>query len=78
MGEFAAECEAAGMRLSTAKSKAMVLDRTKLVCPLWVDRELLPQEVEFKYLVVLFTNEGRSKRKISRKIGAAHVVRSMS
>ncbi|KAI3375158.1 hypothetical protein L3Q82_021682 [Scortum barcoo] len=31
---FAAECEAAGMRISTSKSEAMVLDRKRVVCPL--------------------------------------------
>ncbi|KAI3374448.1 hypothetical protein L3Q82_006269 [Scortum barcoo] len=30
---FAAECEAAGMRISTSKSEAMVLDRKKVACP---------------------------------------------
>ncbi|KAI3357021.1 hypothetical protein L3Q82_003656 [Scortum barcoo] len=33
---FAAECEAAGMRISTSKSEAMVLDRKRVVCPLRV------------------------------------------
>ncbi|KAI3360341.1 hypothetical protein L3Q82_014656 [Scortum barcoo] len=31
---FAAECEAAGMRISTSKSEAMVLDRKRVACPL--------------------------------------------
>ncbi|KAI3362173.1 hypothetical protein L3Q82_012491, partial [Scortum barcoo] len=35
-GGFAAECEAAGMRISTSKSEAMVLDRKRVVCPLRV------------------------------------------
>ncbi|KAK3554884.1 hypothetical protein QTP86_000917 [Hemibagrus guttatus] len=34
LGRFAAECEAAGMRVSTSKSEAMVLDRKKVV-PGW-------------------------------------------
>ncbi|KAI3377384.1 hypothetical protein L3Q82_008574 [Scortum barcoo] len=58
---FAAECEAAGMRISTSKSEAMVLDRKRVACPLqgWV--EVLPQveEFKFKYLGVLFTSEGK-------------------
>ncbi|KAI3363908.1 hypothetical protein L3Q82_001503 [Scortum barcoo] len=33
---FAAECEAAGMRISTSKSEAMVLDRKRVACPLRV------------------------------------------
>ncbi|KAI3372506.1 hypothetical protein L3Q82_022982 [Scortum barcoo] len=34
---FAAECEAAGMRISTSKSEAMVLDRKRVACPLRVE-----------------------------------------
>ncbi|KAI3366608.1 hypothetical protein L3Q82_009297, partial [Scortum barcoo] len=33
---FAAECEAAGMRISTSKSEAMVLDQKRVACPLRV------------------------------------------
>ncbi|KAI3351149.1 hypothetical protein L3Q82_005711 [Scortum barcoo] len=33
---FAAECEAAGMRISTSKSEAMVLDWKRVACPLRV------------------------------------------
>ncbi|KAI3377937.1 hypothetical protein L3Q82_009067 [Scortum barcoo] len=56
---FAAECEAAGMRISTSKSEAMVLDRKRVACPLQVGGEVLPQVEEFKYLGVLFTSEGK-------------------
>ncbi|KAK3517424.1 hypothetical protein QTP70_009918 [Hemibagrus guttatus] len=59
LGHFAAECEAAGMRVSTSKSEAMVLDRKKVACTLQVGGEVLPQVEEFKYLWVLFTSEGR-------------------
>ncbi|KAK3546165.1 hypothetical protein QTP70_025142 [Hemibagrus guttatus] len=38
LGHFAAECEAAGMRVSTSKSEAMVLDRKKVACTLQTDR----------------------------------------
>ncbi|KAI3351406.1 hypothetical protein L3Q82_020217 [Scortum barcoo] len=68
---FAAECEAAGMRISTSKSEAMVLDRKRVVCPLGVSGEVLPQVEEFKYLGVLFTSEGKMEREIDRRIGAA-------
>ncbi|KAI3357258.1 hypothetical protein L3Q82_015707, partial [Scortum barcoo] len=68
---FAAECEAAGMRISTSKSEAMVLDRKRVVCPLRVSAEVLPQVEEFKYLGVLFTSEGKMEREIDRRIGAA-------
>ncbi|KAI3362779.1 hypothetical protein L3Q82_001831 [Scortum barcoo] len=70
---FAAECEAAGMRISTSKSEAMVLDRKRVACPLQVGGEVLPQVEEFKYLGVLFTSEERS-REIDRRIGAASAV----
>ncbi|KAI3366802.1 hypothetical protein L3Q82_009465, partial [Scortum barcoo] len=49
---FAAECEAVGMRISTSKSEAMVLDRKRVACPLRVGGEVLPQVEEFKYLGV--------------------------
>ncbi|KAK3557834.1 hypothetical protein QTP86_003172 [Hemibagrus guttatus] len=78
LGRFAAECEAAGMRVSTSKSEAMVLDRKKVACTLQVGGEVLPQVEEFKYLRVLFTSEGRMDREIDRRIGAAAaVMRSM-
>ncbi|KAK3559963.1 hypothetical protein QTP86_033662 [Hemibagrus guttatus] len=38
LGRFAAECEAAGMRVSTSKSEAMVLDRKKVACTLQTDQ----------------------------------------
>ncbi|KAK3569488.1 hypothetical protein QTP86_031417, partial [Hemibagrus guttatus] len=78
LGCFAAECEAAGMRVSTSKSEAMVLDLKKVACTLQVGGEVLPQVEEFKYLGVLFTSEGRMDREIDRRIGAAgSVMRSM-
>ncbi|KAK3561554.1 hypothetical protein QTP86_008774 [Hemibagrus guttatus] len=78
LGRFAAECETAGMRVSTSKSEAMVLDRKKVACTLQVGGEVLPQVEEFKYLGVLFTSEGRMDREIDRRIGAAAaVMRSM-
>ncbi|KAK3517257.1 hypothetical protein QTP70_001616, partial [Hemibagrus guttatus] len=78
LGHFSAECEAAGMRVSTSKSEAMVLDRKKVACTLQLGGEVLPQVEEFKYLGVLFTSEGRMDREIDRRIGAAAaVMRSM-
>uniref|UniRef100_A0A8C6KH39 Reverse transcriptase domain-containing protein n=1 Tax=Nothobranchius furzeri TaxID=105023 RepID=A0A8C6KH39_NOTFU len=79
LGRFAAECEAAGMRISTSKSETMVLDWKRVACQLWVRREVLPQVEEFKYLGVLFTSEGRRDREIDRRIGSASaVMRTMS
>ncbi|KAI3370525.1 hypothetical protein L3Q82_025286, partial [Scortum barcoo] len=63
-----AKCEAAGMRISTSKSEAMVLDRKRVACPLQVGGEVLPQVEEFKYLRVLFTSEGKIEREIDRRI----------
>ncbi|KAK3568242.1 hypothetical protein QTP86_002009 [Hemibagrus guttatus] len=78
LGRFAAECEAAGMRVITSKSEAMVLDWKKVACTLQVGGEVLPQVEQFKYLGVLFTSEGRMDREIDRRIGAAAaVMRSM-
>ncbi|KAK3567045.1 hypothetical protein QTP86_009013 [Hemibagrus guttatus] len=78
LGRFAAECEAAGMRVSTSKSETMVLYRKKVACTLQVGGEVLPQVEELKYLGVLFTSEGRMDREIDRRIGAAAaVMRSM-
>uniref|UniRef100_A0A3P8VZB6 Spliceosome associated factor 3, U4/U6 recycling protein n=1 Tax=Cynoglossus semilaevis TaxID=244447 RepID=A0A3P8VZB6_CYNSE len=68
------ECNAAGMKISTSKSEAMVLDRKKVVCTLRVGDEVLPQVEEFKYLGVLFTSDGRIEREIDRRIGAAAAV----
>ncbi|XP_058251558.1 uncharacterized protein LOC131356504 [Hemibagrus wyckioides] len=71
LGWFAASCESAGMRISTSKSMAMVLDRKKVVCPLHVGWVFLPQVEEFKYLGVLFTSQGRMEWEIDRWVGAA-------
>ncbi|TWW69209.1 hypothetical protein D4764_18G0000150 [Takifugu flavidus] len=71
---FAAACEAAGMKISTSKSEAMVLNRKKVECLLRVKEEILPQVEEFKYLGVLFTSEGRMEQEIDRRIGAASAV----
>ena len=74
LDRFASECEAAGMRVSTSKSEAMVLSRKPVDCQLQVLGEPLPQVKEFKYLGVLFTNEGTMEREIGRRIGAAGAV----
>ncbi|KAI3354439.1 hypothetical protein L3Q82_018960, partial [Scortum barcoo] len=64
LGRFAAECEVAGMRISTSKSEAMVHNRKRVACPLRVGGEILPQMEEFKYLRVLFMSEGKMEREI--------------
>uniref|UniRef100_A0A3B5Q4K1 Reverse transcriptase domain-containing protein n=1 Tax=Xiphophorus maculatus TaxID=8083 RepID=A0A3B5Q4K1_XIPMA len=72
---FAAECEAAGMRISASKSEAMVLSRKRVECLLRVRGGVLPQVEEFKYLRILFANGGRREREINRRIGAASAVK---
>ncbi|XP_056892948.1 PVR cell adhesion molecule related 2 like isoform X5 [Takifugu flavidus] len=74
LDRFAAACEAAGMKISTSKSEAMVLNRKKVECLLRVKEEILPQVEEFKYLGVLFTSEGRMEQEIDRQIGTASAV----
>ncbi|KAI3355076.1 hypothetical protein L3Q82_017954 [Scortum barcoo] len=65
-----------GWESAPPNPEAMVLDRKRVVCPLRVSGEVLPQvEVEeFKYLGVLFTSEGKMEREIDRRIGAASAV----
>ncbi|KAI3377606.1 hypothetical protein L3Q82_008432 [Scortum barcoo] len=88
LGRFAAECEAAGMRISTSKSEAMVLSRERVDCPLRVGEEFLAQVEEFgwrklsvtpdvlraTYLRVLFTSEGKMEQEMDRGTGAASAV----
>ncbi|TWW77358.1 hypothetical protein D4764_12G0007480 [Takifugu flavidus] len=58
LDRFAAACKAAGMKISTSKSKAMVLNRKKVECLLRVKEEILPQvEVQFKYSVSVLSRE---------------------
>ncbi|TWW57619.1 hypothetical protein D4764_07G0003380 [Takifugu flavidus] len=68
LDRFAAACEAAGMKISTSISEAMVLNRKKVECLLWVKEEILPQVEEFNYHGVLFTSEGRMEQEIDRRI----------
>ncbi len=74
LGRFAAEGEAAGMRINTSKSEAMVISRKNVACPLQVGGEFLPQVEEFTYLGVLFTSERRMEWEIKRRIGEASAV----
>ena len=65
---------AAGMKISTSKFETMVLSQKREDCPLRVGSEVLAQMEEFKYLVVLFTSDGRMEEEIDRQIGAASAV----
>ncbi|TWW64134.1 hypothetical protein D4764_03G0011420 [Takifugu flavidus] len=74
LDRFAAMCELAGMRISTSKSEAMVLNWKKVECLFRVKEETLPQVEEVKYLGVLFMSEGRMEQEIYRWIGATSAV----
>ncbi|TWW81814.1 hypothetical protein D4764_01G0016290 [Takifugu flavidus] len=50
LDRFAAACEAAGMKISTSKSEAMVPNRKKVECLFRVKEEILHHVEEFKYL----------------------------
>ena len=43
-------------------------------CLPWVEKEILPQVEEFKYLGVLFMSEGKIEREIDRQSGVASAV----
>lgn len=52
-GQFAVECEAVRMKVSTSKSKAMVLCQKIMYCSLRVVSDFLPKVKKFKYRRVL-------------------------
>lgn len=68
--QFTAECEAAGMRISTSKPEDIVLSWERMYCLLRVRDELLPHVEEFRDLGVLFTSGERMEQEIDRWIGA--------
>ena len=63
---FAAECEAGGMKVSSSKSKAMVLNQKKVQCSLRVRDQSLPEAEEFKYLGILLMSDGKLEREMNR------------
>ncbi len=65
---------AAGMRIGTSKSEAVVLNKKAVDCPLRVGNESLAQVKVFGCLGILFTSEGTIKREICWRIGAAGAV----
>ena len=62
---FAAKCEAAGIKMSTSKSEAMLLSQVKGGVPL-VGEEILSQVEKFKSLRV---SRAEMEREIDRRIG---------
>lgn len=69
--QFAVKCEAARIRISISISEAMVLTWERVGCSFRVEREVLLQWEELKYLSVSFTRRGRIKREIDKQIGPA-------
>lgn len=73
--QLATECEAAGIRISSSKSEAMVLSWKRVECSLQVKKKVLPQVQDFQYLrVFLFVSRGRIERENDRQIEAVLVV----
>lgn len=56
---FATDWKAAGISFSSSKSEAIVLKSKMMEYPLQVRDQLLPQQEDLKYPVILFTSEGR-------------------
>ena len=74
LSQFAAECSASGMRISTEKTEVMVLSRQPVQCTLEVSGVPLRQVEKFKYLGVEFSRDGSQDGEIDRRIGAASAV----
>jgi hypothetical protein len=75
LDRFAAECEEAGMKVSTKKTEAMVVSRGNARCSVRVNNVSLNKVEEFKYLGTTFTGDGKLDREIDRRICAAAAVR---
>ncbi|KAI3351701.1 hypothetical protein L3Q82_020541 [Scortum barcoo] len=75
LGQFAAECEVAGMKNPAPPSPRPWFSTGKEWLALsGLVKEGLPQVEEFKYLGVLFMSEGKIEYKFGRWIGAASAV----
>jgi exonuclease III len=74
LDRFALECEAASMRINTAKTETLVISRNPRECTLQVSGVPLQQVEKFKYLGVLFVSNGSWDQEIDRRIGAAAAV----
>jgi hypothetical protein len=74
LDRFSLECEAASMRINTAKTETLVISRNTVECTLHVSGVQLQQVEKFKYLGVLFASDGSWDQEIDRRIGAAAAV----
>lgn len=70
---FAADCEGVEIRIRTSKSYTMILSRKRVALCVMVGS----QREKFRYLVVLFTIEGRGEWDINRGIWIVFVVMMM-
>lgn len=74
LDRVAAECEAAGMRISTSKTETLVLSRQPVDCNIQVSGSQIRQVEEFKYLGVLFASDGKQDREMDRRINQASAI----
>ena len=71
---FAAACDYAGMKISTAKTEVLHLSRKPVQCSLQVDGVKLKQVEKFKYLGVTFISDGMQDEEIDIRISKASAV----
>jgi len=71
LDRFSLECEAASMRINTAKTETLVISRYLDQCTLNINGIPLKQVEKFRYLGVLFASDGSWDQEIDRRIGAA-------
>ena len=67
-------CNAAGMKIITAKTEVLHLSRNPDQCVLQVNGATLKQEEKFKYLGVAFTSDGRQDEELDTRIGKTSAV----
>ncbi|VDP01790.1 unnamed protein product [Soboliphyme baturini] len=68
---FAAECDVIGMRVNASKPKNLALSLSPTRCSLQMNGEAVELKGKFKYLGIVFTNNGKWEEEIDRRIGAA-------
>ena len=66
LNSFADACDAAGMKISTAKTEVLHLSRNPDQCVLQVNGAPLKQVEKFKYLGVAFTSDGRQDEELDQ------------
>ena len=71
---FAAACDYAGMKISTAKTEILHLSRKPVQCSLQVGEVKLKQVEKFKYLEVAFTSHGTQDEEMDIRISKAGAV----